>query len=127
MLQPAGDLGLDQEPLTADRVVGVVVEDLLERHFAIQLGVERDEHGAQPAPGMRPEDAKSLAVTGGRADGVGCRAVGIAVLGRTVCRADVAERCADFRVTDRARLSRVDLPAGTAAKLFSTSPPWASR
>ena len=83
MLQPAGDLGLQQEPLAADRVVGVVVEDLLERHLAVQLGVERDEDGAQAAPGVRPEDAEPLAVGGGRADGVAAGAVGV-VIGRRV-------------------------------------------
>ena len=66
VFEPAGDLGLDQEPLAAGRVVGVVVEDLLERHLAIQLGVEGHEHGPQPAPGMRPEHAEPLAVAGGR-------------------------------------------------------------
>ena len=70
MLQPAGDLGLDQEPLAAGRVVGVLVEDLLERHLAVQLAVQRHEHRAQAAPGMRPQDAEPLAVAGGRADGV---------------------------------------------------------
>ena len=84
MLQPAGDLGLEQEPLAADGVVGVMVEDLLERHLAVQLGVERHEHRPQPAPGVRPEDAEPLAVAGGRADGVGGGAVGVAVLGRQV-------------------------------------------
>ena len=46
MLQPAGDLGLQQEPGAARGVVGVVVEDLLERHFPVQLAVERHEHSA---------------------------------------------------------------------------------
>ena len=34
MLQPAGDLGFQQEPLAACRVVGMVVEDLFERDLA---------------------------------------------------------------------------------------------
>ena len=90
VLQPAGDLGLQEEPLAADRVVGVVVEDLLERHLAVQLGVEGHEDGAQAAPGVGPEDAEPLAVAGGRADGVAGGAVGVvAVLGRG--RADVGE------------------------------------
>ena len=70
MLQAAGDLGLDQEPLAARRVVGVVVEDLLERDLAVQLGVEGHEHGAQAAAGMGPQDAEPLAVAGGGTDGV---------------------------------------------------------
>jgi hypothetical protein len=46
MLQPAGDLGLQQEALSAGRVVGVAVEDLFERHLAVKFRVEmaqRDE------------------------------------------------------------------------------------
>ena len=62
MLQPAGDLGLDEEPLAAGRVVGVMVEDLLERHLAVQLTVQRHEDRAQAAAGMRPQDAEPLAV-----------------------------------------------------------------
>ena len=38
------------EPLAAARVVGVLVEDLFERHLTMQLAVERDEDGAQTAP-----------------------------------------------------------------------------
>ena len=79
VLQPAGDLGLEQEPLAADRVVGVVVEDLLQRHLAVQLRVEGHEDGAQAAPGVGPEDAEPLAVGGGRADGVAGGAVGVVV------------------------------------------------
>ena len=78
VLQAAGDLGLEQEAGAAGRVVGVAVEDLLERHLAVQLGVERHEDGAQAAAGVRPEDAEPLAVAGGRADGVAGRAVGVA-------------------------------------------------
>ena len=44
VLQAAGDLRLDQEPRAADGIVGMAVEDLLEGHLAVQLGVERDEH-----------------------------------------------------------------------------------
>ena len=73
MLQAAGDLGLEQEPGAADRVVGVAVEDLLQRHLAVQLGVEGDEDLAQAALGVGPEDAEPLAVGGGRADRVSWR------------------------------------------------------
>ncbi len=107
VFQAAGDLGLDQEPLAAGRVVGVVVEDLLERHLAVQLGVQGHEHRPQSAAGMRPEDAEPLAVAGGRADGVRCRAVRVAIVGRAVRRGDVAERRLDLRVADpRQALSR---------------------
>ena len=127
VLQPAGDLGLQQEPLAAGRVVGVRVEDLLEGHLAVQLGVQGDEDGAQAAAGMRPEDAEPLAVGGGRADGVAGRAVGVAVvLGRA--RSDLGERGLD--VGDRrsaARHSRVDRPTPIAARLRSVSLPWRLR
>jgi hypothetical protein len=39
MFEPSGDLGLLEEPLAADRVVGVLVEDLLEGDLAVQLGI----------------------------------------------------------------------------------------
>ena len=79
VLQAAGDLGLEQEPRPARRFVGVVVEDLLERHLAVKLGVDGDEDGAQAAPGVGPQDAEPLAVGSGRAHGVAGGAVGIAV------------------------------------------------
>ena len=48
MLQAAGDLGLHQEPLAAHRVVGVVFENLLQRHLAVQFAIERHEDGPSP-------------------------------------------------------------------------------
>jgi hypothetical protein len=62
MLQSAGDLGLQQEPLAAGRVVGVIVEDLLQRHLAMQLGVQRHEDGTESASGVGAEHPKPLAV-----------------------------------------------------------------
>ncbi len=111
MLQPAGDLGLEQEPLPAGRVVGVAVEDLLQRHLAIQLGIQGDEDGPQPAAGVRPEDAEPLAVGGGRADGIAAGAFGIIVVSsRYRSRADVPE-------------GRLDVgPAGTRETLASRAP-----
>ena len=41
MLEPAGDFGFEEESCSADRVIGVVVEDLLQRDLAIQFAVER--------------------------------------------------------------------------------------
>ena len=67
--RPAGDLRLDDESLAAVRVVGVTVEDLLECHLAIELGIECHEHSAETAAGVRPQDAEPLAVGGGRAAG----------------------------------------------------------
>ena len=46
----------------AARVVGVLIQDLLERHLAVQFLVEGDEHLAQPAAGVGPQDAEPLAV-----------------------------------------------------------------
>ena len=65
MLQPAGDLGFEEEPGAAGGIVGVVVEDLLEGDFAVKLAVERDEDRAQPAACMGPQHAETLAVAGG--------------------------------------------------------------
>ena len=61
------------------RVVGVMVEHLLERHLAVQLGVEGDKDRAQAAAGMRPEHAEPQAVGGGRAERVAGRAVDVVV------------------------------------------------
>ena len=68
VLQSAGDLGLGDEPLAADRVVGVLLENLLERHLTVQLGIQGHEHLAQTAARMWPEQAEPLAVAGGPAD-----------------------------------------------------------
>ena len=62
MFQPAGDLGLEHETRAAGGVVGVVVEDLLERDLAVELGVERHEDRAQAPSSVRPQDAEPLAV-----------------------------------------------------------------
>ena len=61
VLQPAGDLGLQQEPRAAVGVVGVAVLDLLERDLAVQLLVVGHEDLAQAAAGVGPEDAEPLA------------------------------------------------------------------
>jgi hypothetical protein len=98
VLQPAGDLGLEEEPLAADGVVGVLVEDLFEGDLTFQLGVQRHEDGAQPAPGVGSEDAEPLAVAGGRSDGVAGRAIGAVVLGRG--RDDMGQGAAEVGVAD---------------------------
>ncbi len=54
MFKPAGDLGLEQEPLAAGGVVGMVVENLFECHLAVKFGVESDEHRPQAPPGVGP-------------------------------------------------------------------------
>ena len=127
VLQPAGDLGLGDEPLAAGRVVGVLLEDLLECHLAVQLGVQGDEHRAQPAPGVRPQDAEPLAVAGGRAD----RQLAVrsgssssaSVAGPFLLRATRARVASISGSPSAARLTRVDRLAGTAARLCSTPPP----
>ena len=68
MLQAARDLGFEQESLAADGVVGVGVEDLLQRHLAVQLAVEGHEDDTEATPGMRAQDVEPLTVGGGRAD-----------------------------------------------------------
>src|SRR5262245_43654846 len=105
VLQPAGDLGLQQEPLAATLIVSVAVEDLLQGHLAMQLGVEGDEDGAQAAPGMRAEDPEPLAVAGGRAPGISGGSVG-GITGGAVsvgfrrARADWRQRGVEFVVAD---------------------------
>ena len=47
MLEAAGDFGLEQEAMATDGVVGVLVEDLLQGHFPVQLDVLSDENGPQ--------------------------------------------------------------------------------
>ena len=123
VLQAADDLGLQQEAGPAEGVVGVVVEDLLQRHLSVQLAVHRHEDGAQAAPGVGPEDAEPLAVGGGRADGVVGRAVGVGI-GIGV---EVGQGSLDRGIAQAASDSRVERPAGMAARLFAASPPWASR
>ena len=81
MFQPPGDLGLDQEASPARRVVGVVVEDLLEGDLAVQLAVEGHIDGAEAALGVRPEDAEPLALEGRRADDLAGRLVRVIHLG----------------------------------------------
>ena len=106
VLQPAGDLGLGDEPLAADGIVGVLLEDLLQRHLAVQLGIQGHEHLAQPAARVRPQHAEPLAIAGGRADRqtgstVGVVVIvglgGVAVLGPC----DVGERRLDLGLAQR--------------------------
>ncbi len=79
MFQSTGDLSFDEESVAAGGIIGVMFEDLLEGDLTVELGVKCDEYGAQAPPGMGPDDAEPLAVAGGRAHGIGRRAVGIGV------------------------------------------------
>jgi len=93
VLEAAGDLGLDEETESAGGVVGAVVEHLLESDFAVELGIKRDEDGAQAALGVRPEDAEPLSIGGVRAHGIGAGAVGVFVVRRALRRADLPPPC----------------------------------
>ena len=102
VLQTAGNFGLGHEPLAGDRIVGVAIQNLLERHFTVKFCVQRDEDGAQPALGMRPQDAKSLAQGRGRAQRiVGCAigveiGVGFRQAGAETCQGGVERWVVDF-------------------------------
>jgi hypothetical protein len=99
VFQSTRDLGFHQKPLAADGVVGVGVEDLFERDLTVQLGIHRNEDGAQPPFGMRPQHPKPLAVAGSRADAVGRRPVGVDFqIGRSVPHA--GERALDVWIVD---------------------------
>src|SRR5262249_27651853 len=74
VLESPGDLGLEDKSLAAGRVVGMLLEDLLERHLAMQLDIESGEDLAQSAARMRPQQAESLAFAGDCADRQGRRA-----------------------------------------------------
>ncbi len=100
VFQPAGDLCLGQEPGATVRLVGVVVEDLLERHLAVQLLVDRHEDGAQAAAGVGPEDAVTLAVRRGSADGVSGGAFGVIVAIAIGAEDEADERRVDLRVVE---------------------------
>ena len=92
MLEIARDLGLQQEPLAANPVVGMSLEDLLERDLSIELAIEGDKDDAQAPFGMRAKDLKPLTVGRGRAHRDRGGAPGIAVrLGVAQAAGDVAE------------------------------------
>src|SRR5262249_47594614 len=58
VLQPPGDLRFQQEPRLADRVMGVVAPQLLQRDLAVQLGVQGQEDLAQPPARVGPDNAE---------------------------------------------------------------------
>ncbi len=110
VLQPAGDLGLEHEAGAAGWVVGVLLEDLLERHLAVQLGVQGDEDGAQAAAGVRPQDSEPLAVAGGLPDRIACCAVGVIALGRG--GGDLGEGTAEVGVVNPGQALAGGAPGG---------------
>ena len=79
MLERAGDLGLGDEAFAAERIVGVLLDDLLERDLAVELAIKCQEDDPQPSSRMRPDDAEPLAVGRGRANKVIGGPVGVIV------------------------------------------------
>ena len=49
VFQAAGDVGLEQEAGAADHIVGMPLEELIERHPAMQLLVQSHQDGAEAA------------------------------------------------------------------------------
>jgi hypothetical protein len=82
MLQTAGDLGLEDEPLSVHGIVGALAEDLLERHFAMELLFQCDEDGSQPTASMWAQDVKTLTIRSRRADRVRRGAIGVDISAR---------------------------------------------
>ncbi len=60
VLQPARDLGLQQEPRLADRMVRMLGSQRFQSDLAIEFGIDREEDLAQTALGMGPDDAEAL-------------------------------------------------------------------
>ena len=71
MFEPAGDLGLQQEPPTAVGVVGSFGLDLLQRHLALKLGVEGHRDLADASLGVGAQELEPRPV------GRGCTQVTI--------------------------------------------------
>ncbi len=69
MFQPAGDLGLDEEPRLAFEVRRVPGLNPLERHLAVQLLVSGEEDLTQAARSMGTEDPEPRRTHCGRAIG----------------------------------------------------------
>ena len=80
MLQPPGDLGLEQEAGAAVRVVGMVGDGSPSARPRGSVPNRGPRRRPQAAPGMGPEDAEPLAVGGGRADGEAGGAVGVVAI-----------------------------------------------
>ena len=110
MLQPAGDLGLEQEPRPADGVVGVLVLDLLEGDLAVQLVVVGDEDLPRPPLAWGRRMRNRWPSRGGRADGVGGGAVGV-VVGPAAPAPTWARVASMSGSAIRARLSRIERPS----------------
>ena len=58
VLEPSGDLRLENEPRLADRVMGMISLEHLESDLTIELGIDCQKDLAEPAAGMRPQNRK---------------------------------------------------------------------
>ncbi len=84
----------------------MLVEDLLEGHFTVQLAVQGDEDRAQAPLRMRSKNAEPQAVAGGRGDGIAGRAAGVVILaGRRRADADQASFDGGLAYFDQAMAS----------------------
>jgi hypothetical protein len=59
VFEPSGDLGLENEPELAIGLASMSFLDLLQRHLAVQLGVDGDVDLAQATPGVEPDRPES--------------------------------------------------------------------
>ena len=114
MLEPAGDLGLEQEPRAAVGVVGAFGLDLLQGHLALQLGVERDRDLADPPLSVRAKDAKPHPRGCGIAQKTfSLRRLAVYVLGRD------AEIVGDKRVVITRAAASSPMPAGARSVVLA--------
>jgi hypothetical protein len=77
----------------------VVIEDLLQRHLAMQLRVECDEHSSDASLGVGSEHPEALAVRCRGAGPVGDRDTGIIILDRRFL-AEVGQRSLDVLIAE---------------------------
>jgi hypothetical protein len=61
VLQAAGDLGFEEEPLARLLFAGITLLVHIERHLAVQFSVERHGDDAETASRVRPQNAKPAA------------------------------------------------------------------
>ena len=82
-------------------IVGVMIEDLLERDLAVQLAVEGHENGPESPLGMGTQHAKPQTLGGGDPDGERAGSVVIAVNSRLCARPDQRDGRVDRGIADR--------------------------
>ncbi len=104
MFEAARDLSFEDEPGPAVRVVGVMIEDLLEGDLAVQLGVQRDKNLPQSSPSVRPQDAEPLTVAGDTSHRHRRAGLGTVVpLGPSRWRAQAADAGVDVGISNRSQ------------------------